>query len=238
MKLRVGLVLLVLLAGLVSAQAQERPGAGVDLPWRPPDPTENVKALVILEAKRQDERRQDSDRFNAAAIENERREFTAGVANLKEIITLRADYDEKLRMAEKGRIDAIRLVDVNNVAVAAAKADQQAATLSKAQTDTAEALRKSQADSADRLAALVTSTAAAAATAQQQQFTAVNTAISALSTRITTLEQSGAGIQGRGEGVSTTWAILGSTAALLVGILTIGIPLLRRTGNGGVPRGG
>ncbi len=214
-----------------TASAQERP--------LPEDPTANVKALVILEAKRQDELRTASDRFSAAAIANDQREFSAGVANLKEIILLRADYDEKLRIAEKGRIDAIRLVDVSNVAEAARKADQTAATLSKAVTDTAEALRKSGADSAEKLAALVSSTAAAALTTQQQQFTAVTAQIATLSARITTLEQAGAGSMGKSEGVSATIAVIGAAVGLLIGLLAIGVPLLiKRNYNGGVPRGG
>jgi hypothetical protein len=208
------------------------------------DPTENVKALVLLEAKRQDELRQASDKFNAASIANGIQTFQIQHRDLQEIITLRSDYDEKLRAAEKGRIDAIRLVDVNAVAVASQKADQQATTLAKQVTDSAEALRKSAADSADRLAALVTSTAAAASTAQQQQFTQVNTQIQQLSTRITTLEQSGAGIAGKGEGVNTVMAILAAVAGLVIGLLAIGVPLLIRRNGGsgyypsGVPRGG
>lgn len=203
------------------------------------DPTENVKALVILEAKLANELRIASDKFNAAAIANARMLFETGLSNLKENVALRAELDEKLRIAEKGRLDAIRLVDQNNVTVASQKADQQAAALAKNVSEVAETLRKTAADNADKLAALVTSKAAEAAASQQQLLAGVNTQIASVLTRVTTLEQSGAGIAGKGEGISTTMAVLGTVAFLILAMLAFGVPLLiKRNNNGGVPRGG
>ena len=70
---------------------------------------------------------------------------------------LRATYEEKLRDAEAKRIDAIRAVDVNAVNVAANRQADQATVLAAKVAASAEALR-----------ALVASTAASQAVAQQQ----------------------------------------------------------------------
>lgn len=88
-----------------------------------------------------------------------------------EMVALRAQYEEKLALAETKRIDAIRAVDVNSVSVANEKATQQAAVLADQVASSAEALR-----------GLVASTAATAAITHQQSATA-------LSDRLTSLEQ-------------------------------------------------
>ena len=94
-------------------------------------------------------------------------------------MALRADYDEKLRQAEAKRIDAIRAVDVNAVAVASQRASDQAQVLANQVSQSAEALRT-----------LVATTAATVAQSQQQL---ANT----LSARLTTLEQ--AQYEGKGK---------------------------------------
>lgn len=256
---------MVLLAIPAAAWAQDAPRGGVALV--PVDPTENVKALVLLESRRQDDARkaealrQDglreaSDKYNAAAIGSIKALFDAEVKNTQVIIALRSDADEKLRIAESKRIDAIRAVDVNAVAVASQKADQQANTLAASVTSSAEALRKSQADSAERLANQITTTAATQLQNQQQQFAGVTALISGLSTRITTLEQAGATLSGKAgvdnpaftallaevkalreaqregagksEGISSTVAILMSALGLLLVMLGIGVTALVR----------
>lgn len=100
------------------------PGIGVDAAGNPVvDPTQNVLDLVEAAIKRQDDLR-------AAAAEH-----------TKEMASLRARYDERLREAESDRIDAIRAVDVGNVAAAAAAAETRATTLAGQVATSAEALR-------------------------------------------------------------------------------------------------
>jgi hypothetical protein len=82
------------------------------------DPTENVKALTEAANLRQDDLRKASDRYNSAAIDH-----------VKELFTLREKYEEKLRLAEAKRIDAIRSVDVNAVAIASEKQAMAASVL-------------------------------------------------------------------------------------------------------------
>ena len=82
------------------------------------DPTENVKALTEAANLRQDDLRAASDKFNHAEIEH-----------VKEILALTTSYKEKLTIAEAKRIDAIRAVDVNAVAIASEKQAMAAAVL-------------------------------------------------------------------------------------------------------------
>lgn len=101
---------------------EEQRGLGVDSQGGPVvDPTQNVLDLVnAAVARLNDLRDTDKDHY-------------------KEIATLRAEYDEKLRQKEAERIDAIRAVDVSNVQRAADVVATQAETLRKQVTDTATA---------------------------------------------------------------------------------------------------
>lgn len=87
------------------------------------DPTENVKALVIAEARRLDEK---------IDIEGK---------TIREILLLREDHFKEMRKAEANRIDAIRQVDVGAVAAAAAVQATQATTLASQVATSADALR-------------------------------------------------------------------------------------------------
>ncbi len=87
------------------------------------DPTKNVLDLVEAAIRRQDDLR------------------TAEAAHLRELATLRAEYDAKLRLAESERIDAIRSVDVGAVNRAAEVAATQALTLATQVATSAETLR-------------------------------------------------------------------------------------------------
>ena len=100
------------------------PGPGVDrLGQAVVDPTQNVLDLVEAAIQRQDDlRNKDSE-------------------HLKEMMDLRAQYDEKLRNAETARIDAIRAVDQGNVTRASEVAAAQANTLATQLQTSAEALR-------------------------------------------------------------------------------------------------
>jgi hypothetical protein len=87
------------------------------------DPTKNVIDILDAAVKRQDDLR----------------ELEAG--HVREVIELRARYDDKLRVSESGRIDAIRAVDVGAVNRAAEVSSQQAATLAAQVATSAETLR-------------------------------------------------------------------------------------------------
>jgi hypothetical protein len=95
------------------------------------DPTENVIALSVASNIRQDDLRNSSDRFNLAQIEN-----------VKELAELRSIYEEKLTIAEAKRIDAIRSVDVNAVAIASEKAAAAAAVLANSVNSSAKNLEE------------------------------------------------------------------------------------------------
>ena len=100
------------------------PGPGVDAQGRSViDPTANVIAILQAAVQRQDDLR----------------EYEAGC--IREVITLRADYDEKLRVSESARIDAIRAVDQGNVTRASEVAAAQATALASQLQVSAEALR-------------------------------------------------------------------------------------------------
>lgn len=100
------------------------PGPGVDAGGVPViDPTANVLDLVRAAIQRQDDLREAADR------------------HVREISSLRADYDAQLRRAETARIDAIRAVDVGAVNRAAEVALTQASTLAAQVAQSAETLR-------------------------------------------------------------------------------------------------
>jgi hypothetical protein len=103
--------------------AEESPTTyAVGVPDAKGDPTSNVLDLVDAANRRQDDlRKADSHRLTQVA----KSELRA----VRREIKLRSSYDEKLREAEAKRIDAIRAVDVNAVAVAAERSAQQATVL-------------------------------------------------------------------------------------------------------------
>lgn len=103
------------------------------------DPTANVMSLVEASVQRQDDLR---------AAESRR---------VDEQANLRAEHAKELSIAESKRIDAIRAVDVNAVAVASERATAQAAVLATQVTASADALR-----------ALVSTTATTMATAAEK----------------------------------------------------------------------
>jgi hypothetical protein len=99
----------------------------VEPPQSPPpfDPTQNVLNLVQAAMQRQDDLRDLESR------------------NVRELLDLRAVYDERLDRAESARIDAIRAVDVGAVQRAAeVQAAQQQALAAQVAT-TADAFRAS-----------------------------------------------------------------------------------------------
>jgi hypothetical protein len=174
------LAMVALLAPISALAQSDRPGAGVDARGLPAfDPSENVKALSEAANKRQDDLRAAAEKYMQAQIEAAQRINELRAIKLDDEAKLRAEYAAALAMAEAKRIDAIRAVDVNAVAVASQRASDQATVLATQVAQSAEALR-----------ALVATTAATVAASQQQL---ANT----LSARLTTLEQAGYTSQGK-----------------------------------------
>jgi hypothetical protein len=106
------------------SKQQVQPPQVVPPPWWS-DPTKNVETLVESAMRRQDDLR------NAESV------------HVRELIDVRALYDEKLRQAETNRIDAIRQVDVGAVQRAAEVQAAQQQALAAQVVATADAFRVS-----------------------------------------------------------------------------------------------
>ena len=107
------------------------PGIGVDSRGGAViDPTQNVLDLVRAAIERQDDLRV-----------SEQKLYKSQIRRLDDMAKLRADYDEKLRIAEAARIDAIRAVDQGNVTRASEVAAAQATALATQLAASAEQLR-------------------------------------------------------------------------------------------------
>lgn len=98
------------------------------------DPTANVQNIVSEVVKRIDDLRE-------AETRRLDQRFESGEAHTKELMQLRAEHANDLREAEAKRIDAIRVVDINAVAVANEKATAQATVLANQVSTSAETLR-------------------------------------------------------------------------------------------------
>ena len=85
------------------------------------DPTSNVLSLVSASMKRTDDLHQAevrrTDDLNALTALRLSDQISAERIRVNEQLALRAEYSEKLAVAEAKRIDAIRSVDVNAVAL-------------------------------------------------------------------------------------------------------------------------
>lgn len=100
------------------------PGPGVDASGQSVrDPTGNVLDLVAAESKYQDAMR------NAEAL------------HVREVMKLRAESDEKARVSEAARLDALRQVDQTAIAADRAAAETRATTLAQTVADAAETVR-------------------------------------------------------------------------------------------------
>lgn len=160
------------------------------------DPTRNVRDSLAAAVERLDDlaqlRQQRGDELRAAEATRLNESIEAERRRVDEQMALRSEYEAKLQSAEAKRIDAIRVVDVNAVAVANERATQQATVLAT-----------QVAASADTLRALVATTASTVAT-QLQQITAT------LSDRLAIVER--ANYEGSGRQAVADPAL---TAALL-----------------------
>lgn len=110
------------------------------------DPTRNVLDLVRASVLRLDDLRSAETRRQDAMREME-------TAHRDKVEALTSDFNAQLRDAEAKRIDAIRAVDVNAVAVASARAADQATVLATQVQVSADALRGLVSASAATLAA-------------------------------------------------------------------------------------
>lgn len=204
-------VLVALLMLTTSALLTAAPAVTQEAPPRPSynqadatkvDPTENVKALNAAEAKRQDDLRLQQEKYFDAKLKDldeisALREKTNAQLRDSEIVRidsemkLRAEFNEKLQIAEAHRIDAIRAVDVNAVTVASQRASDQALALQKKGDDSALVLSAQVTKSADDVRTLVKTTADEQSRNLQQQFAAIQVQFTGLATRLSTLEQTG-----------------------------------------------
>ena len=210
-------------------ELEAQPKAGLGMGVDPPpsiDPTANVLSLVEAAVHRLDDLR---------AAQKTRIDdlIAAEFRRIDQLATIRSEYSEKLSIAEAKRIDAIRAVDVNAVAVASERQAAQAIVLANQVAASADALR-----------ALVASTAATMAQATAALTTQFNERIGTLEKssyegkgrqaysdpamaeliaemrKISTV-QSQAG--GKSEGLSTSWAILLGVAALAAALFGSGL---------------
>lgn len=118
------------------------PGPGVDRYGRDViDPTKNVLDLVRAAIERQDDLRTAESR-HIRELASIRAEYDMRMqAKDDHIAIVRSSYEEKLRLQESARIDAIRAVDVGAVSRAAEVSAAQASTLATQQQASADALR-------------------------------------------------------------------------------------------------
>lgn len=166
------------------------------------DPTENVREMIDRAVSRMDDLRVlESSRIDQK-IESER-------VRVNEQLSLRAEYNVQLSIAEAKRIDAIRAVDVNAVSVANERATAQAAVLANQVAASAETLR-----------ALVAATAAT----QAQQLTQLT---AQLTDRLTSLEKSQYESKGSSGGMRDVWGWIIAGLATLIAVSAFVLPKLK-----------
>lgn len=112
-------------------EPESNPGLAVDAGGNPVvDPTKNVERLVAAEGRRQDDLRQAA-----------RERSDAESRHVREVVQIHSTYGEKLRVAETGRIDAIRQVDQSSVQRTAEVQATREATLAAQVAESAAAMR-------------------------------------------------------------------------------------------------
>jgi hypothetical protein len=117
-------------------------GLPVDRSGRPTiDPTANVIALNSAANKRQDDLRDASDKFNAAAILNMKDTNGLHMIYMREISLIHERYSQQLRTAESDRLNSIRQIDREEVNKTAAQAQTAITTLATQTNTLAETLR-------------------------------------------------------------------------------------------------
>jgi hypothetical protein len=189
-----------------------------------PDPTRNVLDLVETAVNRVDDLRD-------AETKRIDEKFKDNKEHITEIMNLRADYEEKLREAEKGRLDSIRIVDINAVNTASSKAADQALVLAKQVTESAETLRKLVADTAlstaNTLTQIITPITDRLSLLEKAQYTVAgkegvtdpifNKLIEKIDSLFTAQNKSA----GKSQGLNSAWLYLIGGAGLVSTIITI-----------------
>lgn len=197
-------------------------GIGVDKSGGPViDPTKNVMDMVDAAISRQDDLREETNR-----------RMDAEISNIKQMMIDLKEHAKELGSAEAKRIDAIRAVDVNAVAVA-----------SERQSAAATVLANQVSQSADALRTLVSTTATATAEQSRQQMAQVTDRLTA----VERVQYEGRGRQvvddprmaqlveqvdkiasaqqtagGKSQGLSMAWAFTIGAAGLILALMTIG----------------
>jgi hypothetical protein len=144
-----------------------------------------VLALVRAEGRRQDDLREMNDRHLRDMI-------TVRAEDSERLINVRAEYEEKLRLAESKRIDAIRAVDVSALNRASEVALQQASALAAQVTTVADTFR-----------------------------TALTTELALIRKDIAELRESQSATGGRSAGLSQGWSFLIGAMGLVLTVLLI-----------------
>lgn len=170
--------------------------SSADIVTTNPDPTQNVRELVVAAILRLDDLRSAESRRSDELAVAERRHMT-------EMLNIRGAFYEQLALAEAKRIDAIRSVDVAAVAVANERATAQATVLASQVATSAETLR-----------ALVAATAATTA----QQFQTLTTQIT---DRLSLLEKSQNERSGSGSGMRDMYGWIFGGIMLVIGASSV-----------------
>jgi hypothetical protein len=208
-------------------------GLAVDSRGNPAiDPTENVKALSEAAHARQDDLREMHTRLMNAELRHLEHLSNERTAHTEAIAVIREKSAETIRKMESDRLDKNRQFDLQTANTAADRALVAIQTLAASQAQAAETLR-----------ALVTSTAASVATQTTASLSAITERIAALEVsrykgegkeavadpmiaqllgEVKSLRDNQTGSAGKSQGMYAVWAILGSTVALIVGLITIG----------------
>jgi hypothetical protein len=193
-------------------------GLGVDAQGGPViDPTANVLSLVEAAVKRLDDLREaETVRHNDLRVMQD--------AHAALILRITTEFQQHLREAESKRIDAIRVVDVNAVSVATARAADQASVLAVQVQTSADALRSlvasANAEFSKRLAELERTKYEVAG-----RSTVTDPAMADLVSEMRKMREAGASSAGKSEGVGAAWVVLLGAVSLLSMLITIGAVL-------------
>ena len=116
------------------------------------DPTHNVLLLVSESARHTREMREAEIRRIDDLREADRQLRESETRRINDLTAQAHHYNKELAQSESDRIDALRVVDVNNVALANAKAADQATVLANALATSADKTRAESSAMADALA--------------------------------------------------------------------------------------
>lgn len=207
------------------SNGEGRPGEAVDAQGGPVvDPTKNVLQLVEAAVTRLNDLRESDSKWLHQLQDAEAR-------RIDEQLTLRADFADKLTLAESKRIDAIRAVDVSAVAVASERATQQASVLANQVVTSADALRSLVASTATAMAAqtqtLTTQFTDRLALLEKVQYEnkgksgLIDPMLQELVTEVRSLRESRSVSTGTVTGISSSWVMLIGLVSLVSVLLGI-----------------